>query len=566
MIKTYKKINRILTHKDRLAIAGLVVMMFIGGLMELVGVSGIFPLMEIIASGDTSSSKRVISLSVFLICIYILKNIFLLIMYKCIYSFVSKGKARLSTKMMDIYMHEPYEFHLRRNVAVIQRAVRSDTDGVYSVLRDILQILSELIICLILTVVLFYTDFWMALFLTLLVGSCMSLVFVMSKKKISRLGKTEMECSGKMGQWLLQGIGGIKEIKVLNKENYFVSRFDKEAKLSASNNTSQQLYMQMPRLFTETICIIGVLSYIVVSCLMGKDIAVLIPTLAVFAVAAFRLLPSVGKINGYLNDYQFFKPRVDFIIDDIEGMEFKDVDIKIDSQDASVNALSTMTFSDFIKIEDVSFAYQGTEENVLEKVSLTITKNKSFAIVGPSGAGKTTLADIIMGLLKPNNGKVLVDNQDINDNLYGWYNILGYVPQTIYLSDDTIRRNVAFGIEDKDIDETKVKEALKKAQLYDFVEDLDEGLDTVIGDRGVRLSGGQRQRIGIARALYHDPQILILDEATSSLDNETEAAVMEAIDNFKGHITMIIIAHRLSTIENCDEVYRVEDKGCKKIN
>ncbi len=559
MIKTYKKINSILSHKDRLVIAGLIVMMFIGGVLELVGVSLILPLMQIIGGDGDIKGKTIIILSFTLICIYIIKNLYLVFMYRCIFSFVSKGKARLSAFLMNIYMHEPYEFHLKRNVAIIHRAVVSDTEGVYNVLRDILQLVSELIICVLLALALFYTDFWMALYFTFLVGTSMGIVLFLSKRKLSRLGKTEMECLGKKGQWLLQGIGGIKEIKVLGKERYFVSKYSEQAKISANNSISQQLYVQIPRLFTETICISGVLLYIVICCLMSKDIAVLIPTLAVFGVAAFRLLPSVGKINGYLNDYHYFKPRVDFILEDIKGIESTNIDSKSER-------ITDFDFEKQLLIDNISFSYEGKDDCVLENVSLEIKKNNSVAVIGPSGSGKTTLADIIMGLLKPSKGRVVVDGKDINDNIEGWYSILGYVPQTIYLSDDTIRRNVAFGLEDDEIVDDAVKSALKKAQLLDFALGLDEGLDTFIGDRGVRLSGGQRQRIGIARALYHNPQILILDEATSSLDNETEAAVMEAIDNFKGQITMIIIAHRLSTIENCDEVYRVEDKRCKKIN
>lgn len=550
MKATIKKINSILSSKERRFVGVLIFLMFIGGLLELVGVSGIFPLIQGILDMDSDNVNFVMLLALGLIAIYIFKNIFLILMYRTLFRFTSKGKGELSTRLMNIYMKEPYEFHLKRNVALIQRAVRSDTEGFYNVVRDLLQILCEVIISCILGILLIITNVWMALFLIVLVGSCMLAIFVISKRKISALGKEEMECSTSLNKWLLQGIGGIKEIRILGTEDYFTDRFKSEAKLASNISASQQLYMQLPRLLTETVCIGGVLIYIVIACKAGMNLTELLPTLAVFAVAAFRLLPSVGKINGLLNDYHFYKPRVDYIYEDIQGIEAA---TEISEEHTE------LPFEKDICIKNLTFSYDPKLDDVLKDINLDIKKCEAVAFVGPSGAGKTTLADVIMGLLNPKSGDITVDGKSIYEDLRGWYSLIGYVPQTIYLSDDSIINNIAFGIPEEDINMDKINEVVKKAKLQEFVDSLPDGLNTVVGDRGVRLSGGQRQRIGIARALYSEPQLLVLDEATSALDNDTEQAIIQAIEELQGTITMIVIAHRLSTIKNCDRIYEVKD-------
>ena len=281
------------------------------------------------------------------------------------------------------------------------------------------------------------------------------------------------------------------------------------------------------------------------------DLLSIVPTLAVFAVAAFRLLPSVGKINGLLADYNFYRPRVDFIYEDMHGVQ--------EITECNKSDDKIISFNESIELSDVSFAYAGTDKYILDKVSLSIARGESVGVVGPSGAGKTTLVDVIMGLLKISAGDIKVDGVSVFEGLSSWQRLIGYVPQNIYLSDDSIRHNIAFGIPDEEIDDDRISECIKEARLLDLVSELTDGVETVIGDRGIRLSGGQRQRIAIARALYFSPGVLVLDEATSSLDNDTEAAVMEAIEALHGKVTMIVVAHRLSTIEKCDKVYRVED-------
>lgn len=548
---TIKKISSLLSKREKSKIAYLTILMVIGGFLELLGVAGIFPLISAITEGRVSDINNITMLSLGLLCVYVIKNLFLMYMYSQVYKFVYDGRSKLATRLLEQYMKEDYEFHLGRNMAVIQRAVRSDVDGFYHLVRCLLQLMSELIICMVLAALLFVSDFWMALFLVVLLGLCVSTVVVISRKKAKKLGADDMVAGSKMNQWLMQGIGGIKEIKLLSREDYFVNSFKEYSDKSSDNQRKQQVLIQLPRLLTETVSIGAVLLWLVIVAAYGMDLLSIVPTLAVFAVAAFRLLPSVGKINGLLADYNFYRPRVDFIYEDMHGVQ--------EITECNKSDDKIISFNESIELSDVSFAYTGTDKYILDKVSLSIARGESVGVVGPSGAGKTTLVDVIMGLLKISAGDIKVDGVSVFEGLSSWQRLIGYVPQNIYLSDDSIRHNIAFGIPDEEIDDDRISECIKEARLLDLVSELSEGVETVIGDRGIRLSGGQRQRIAIARALYFSPEVLVLDEATSSLDNDTEAAVMEAIEALHGKVTMIVVAHRLSTIEKCDKVYRVED-------
>lgn len=548
---TIKKISSLLSKREKSKIAYLTILMVIGGFLELLGVAGIFPLISAITEGRVSDINNITMLSLGLLCVYVIKNLFLMYMYSQVYKFVYDGRSKLATRLLEQYMKEDYEFHLGRNMAVIQRAVRSDVDGFYHLVRCLLQLMSELIICVVLAALLFVSDFWMALFLVVLLGLCVSTVVVISRKKAKKLGADDMVAGSKMNQWLMQGIGGIKEIKLLSREDYFVNSFKEYSDKSSDNQRKQQVLIQLPRLLTETVSIGAVLLWLVIAAAYGMDLLSIVPTLAVFAVAAFRLLPSVGKINGLLADYNFYRPRVDFIYEDMHGVQ--------EITECNKSDDKIISFNESIELSDVSFAYAGTDKYILDKVSLSIARGESVGVVGPSGAGKTTLVDVIMGLLKISAGDIKVDGVSVFEGLSSWQRLIGYVPQNIYLSDDSIRHNIAFGIPDEEIDDDRISECIKEARLLDLVSELSEGVETVIGDRGIRLSGGQRQRIAIARALYFSPEVLVLDEATSSLDNDTEAAVMEAIEALHGKVTMIVVAHRLSTIEKCDKVYRVED-------
>ena len=320
---------------------------------------------------------------------------------------------------------------------------------------------------------------------------------------------------------------------------------------------------QAPKFVIETVCIGAILFVLVVKIYMGEDLSTMIPQLAAFALAAFKLLPSVSKINNFANLIIFLKPSVDLIYRDIKDTE----DMRnYELSDAASGDEYKSEDVKSISIENVSYRYPHTERDVLHNVSFTVPLGYAVGMIGPSGSGKSTMADVILGILTPSEGRVMYGSMNVHAHPIKWSKKLAYIPQSIYLADETIRNNIAFGINDEEINEEKVWTALKEAQLKEFVESLPEGLDTMVGERGVRLSGGQRQRIGIARALYDDPEILVLDEATSALDSETEAAVMEAIDSLMGRKTLIIIAHRLSTIRNCQLCYKVEDGSITSVD
>lgn len=372
------------------------------------------------------------------------------------------------------------------------------------------------------------------------------------RKRLKAAGKRSRNKQGSTKQAVLEALGGVKEIKVLNREQVFVEKYNEDYKDYAESNRKFKVYGMIPKPVMETISISGLLLIVCVKIALGTEASTFIPTISVFAVSAFRMLPSANRMAEYLSRIMFSKPAIDAIYHDL-----KEIDRLLENGKA-IEDTDEITFQKEIIVKDISFHYPNTEKNIFTHGNLTIPKNKSVAFIGPSGQGKTTLADIILGLLEPQEGAVLVDGMDIRRGMHAWNRKLGYIPQTISLLDASIKENILFGIDKEQINENRLQEALQEAQLKDFVDTLEEGLDTVIGEGGVRLSGGQRQRIGIARALYHNPEVLVLDEATSALDNETEAAVMEAIDYLAGSKTLIIIAHRLSTIQNCDLVYQID--------
>ena len=417
-----------------------------------------------------------------------------------------------------------------------------------------LQVLAEVAVVICLGIYLIYVSPTISMVIIGLVVICIGLFFWISKKFSKKIGAQNEAYNAQLYQWINQSLGGIKEVKVLNREKFFVDSYKTVYKKLIKGAKNNEMLAAIPKYILETVCIIGMIIAVIGKLLWGRrDLNAFVVQMSAFAVAAFRLLPSVGKISAYINNIMYSIPSLDLIYKDLKEIE------NFIPKENDISVVEKWNFNNSIELLNVSYAYEGTDKKVLNNISLTIRKGETVALIGSSGAGKTTLADVFLGLLIPQQGSIRVDGKNIYENMNSWHRMLGYIPQTIYLSDDTIRNNVAFGIKEEDIDEQAVVEALKKAQLYDFIQTLEQGLETFVGDRGVRLSGGQRQRIGIARALYCNPEVLVLDEATSALDTETETAVMEAIDSLKGYKTMVIIAHRLTTIQNADKIYEVTD-------
>lgn len=569
-----KKINYIFSKNQKLKSVGLCFGLFIGALFELVGISFITELVTLITDpskihstgilqyfydilGLTSDREFFLWLVIGLILVYIIKNAYLLWINYVQYTFVFNNQLRLSGRLIDCYMKKPYTYHLDKNSAEMVRNVMLDTERFFQMLLSVFSILSEGLVSLLLCLYLFVVDWFITVSVVVILGVFSIVYLLLFKNKAKEYGQINQIYDGKMHQSINQALGAVKDIKILHREKYFSNAFIGYGKKKMRAVRNNNVLGQAPKYLIETVTIGAVLLVIVFKIYQGEDLTTMIPQLAAFAIAAFKLLPSVSKINNYLNLVIFLKPSVDLIyrdIKDTEDMQNFELTDAILPDDYFAN-----NHPNCVRVSNLYYRYPHTERNVLKDVSFDIPLGSSIGLIGPSGAGKSTLADIILGILTPTGGTVSYGSMNVHEHPLKWSKKLAYIPQSIFLSDETIRNNVAFGIEEEDIDEKKVWEALEEAQLKDFVEGLPDGLDTEVGERGVRLSGGQRQRIGIARALYDNPEILVLDEATSALDSETETAVMEAIDRLAGRKTLIIIAHRLTTIRNCDLVFKVED-------
>lgn len=570
-MKSIRRVLKVFTAKQKAQLVLLLFLTVIGSGLELLGVSAIMPFVNVAMEPNSITESKwmyflysrlhlasvnqfLVFLAFVLVAVYIFKNLFLIGLYSYQYRFTFQGQKRLECRLLSCYMQQDYTFHLSQNSAALQRNIIQDVGGFFQSVLAVMQLLTELCVCLALFVYLLVIDITITVGVAVLLGIYLLFFVKYLRKRIDKIGAESRGANAKRVQWVQQALGGIKEIKILSREPYFLSSYEKNAAVYADKQRRYQLATIAPRPITEMLGISSLLMIVAIKLLSGTDIAYMLPVLSVFAIAAFRLLPSFGRVSGTLGIIAFNRSSVNEICTDIE-----EVDALLQANTERSRGTDTISFQREIKVDKVCFQYPNTDKYVLKDASLTIPKNKSVAFIGPSGAGKTTMADVILGVLEPQKGHITVDDQDVYRNLDAWHKKLGYIPQTIYLMDDSIRRNVAFGIAEEEIDDTRVREALKEAQLLEFVEGLEESIDTFIGERGVRLSGGQRQRIGIARALYNDPEILVLDEATSALDNETEKAIMEAIDMLQGNKTLLIIAHRLSTIQNCDYIYEIRD-------
>lgn len=576
-MEVLKQMNYLLERKIKLQLIGMLCIILTGAIAELVGVTIILPIVNLAMTpaavsenewciiitkltGLRDSNSVLLVLIAITVLVYITKNIYLSWMAHKMNCFSKSIKQHFSVKLMEAYMKQPYAYFLNKNTSEILRSVNSDTVNFYAVIANSLQMISQGITAFLIVLFLALTNLTMTVLVAALLGGCAVIVVFGLQKPMRRMGREFQRLSSYTIQYAKQAFEGIKEVKISNKEKYFINEykqvFDKASEIERISN----LLSYIPKYLIETVCIAGILGYLAVVIISGGSLTEIVPQLATFSVAAFKLLPSINVIYSGISNIIYHKASIDVIYHDIKDVESIHVDFSEDC-----NTGDFIDFKEKIEINNILFAYENTDKYVLENICFSIKKGQSIAFVGESGGGKTTMVDIILGLLKPEAGQVLVDGRDIQNNIRGWHERIGYIPQLIYLLDDTIRKNVAFGIQEEMIDDKRVWKALREAKLETFVQNLEKGLDTEVGEAGTRLSGGQRQRIGIARALYNDPDILVFDEATSALDNETEKEVMEAIDGLQGTKTMIMIAHRLTTIENCEHVYRVGRQKVEQI-
>ncbi|MCR5404751.1 MAG: ABC transporter ATP-binding protein/permease [Butyrivibrio sp.] len=576
MRKIYSKLNVLLDKKQKGQMVGIVILMLIGGVLESLGIAMIAPVMQVVIDPEQVKDSAVLSgiynffnmssttqlaalIMVSLILVFVIKNVFLYFMNVVQLRFVYTNQFATSRRMMINFMQRPYEYYLNADTTVIQRNITSDVNNIYALILSCLQLISETIVFLCLVAILLSQDARMTLTIAFLLVIVLLVIKYFIKPVMVKAGQENQDYYSGLYKWIYESVIGIKEIKVANKENYFINGYADCGAGYVNAVQKYNLYNSTPRLLIETIAIAGMVGYMLAVMATGTSLTSLLPQLTVLAAAAARLLPSANRINNYLTSIAYFEPFLDNVSENLQS-EIHDSSISYDSESyRRKESVEKLPVKNTIKMEGITYKYPNTEKLILDDAYMEIPVGKSVGIVGSSGAGKTTIVDVLLGLLKPEKGRILADGVDVNTNYKGWLKNIGYIPQTIFMTDSTIRKNVAFGVPDDEIDENKVWQALKEAALDDFVRELPEGLDTRIGERGIRLSGGQRQRIGIARALFEDPEVLVLDEATSALDNDTEAAIMDSINRLHGRKTLVIIAHRLQTIEKCDMIYSIGD-------
>lgn len=573
-----QKINQIFDKKQKHQLVLLGIMIFIGGFLETLGVSTMIPVVTVLLTPEkvqeyidkydfldricaalhiTSVNQVAVSLLLLLMAVYVIKNVYLLFLVYRQNTFITQNRNNMISRVMAEFLNRPYEQYLGADIPTVFRITDSDIPQTFSLMLALLSLASEVVVSCLIFLVLLIQNVRMTLFVMLVFGVLTLVIVKVLKPRLNRIGARNQAIQSRIAKWRIQATYGLKDVKVLNREEFFVRNYYETGKTGANVARSYAVLNNTPRLLIETIFIVSMLSYIAVYINGGGDVSEMMTTIATFGVAAIRVLPSVNRINTYITEIAYTTPSLNFVYENLQqGM-------KTDAMLAERRANSQkekLKLDDKIELNHISFHYPDSDKNIFTDAHMVVPKGKSVGIMGSSGAGKSTIVDILLGLLHAQEGQITCDGVDIFKNYESWLAQIGYIPQSIYLIDESIRENIAFGIDADKIDEKRIWEVLEEAQLKEFIEELPEGLDTTIGDRGIRLSGGQRQRIGIARALYHDPEILVFDEATSALDNETEAAVMEAVNSFHGKKTMVIIAHRLNTIEKCDIIYKVENE------
>lgn len=567
----------LLDKKQKHKMVLLVFLMLIGAVLETLGVSMILPVMSVvmeenavqkhaylqvicdlfhIAYDDTRT--LMILVMVGLIVIFAVKNVFLFFQQKVQLKFVYTNQFATSRRMMINFMERPYEYYLNADTSVIQRSITSDVNNMYGLILSLLQLVSEGIVFVCLIAVSLVSDVMMSITVALLLVVVLAIIKWVLKPIMRKAGEENQDYYSGLYKWIDQSVMGIKEIKIANKENYFINEYAKCGEGYVNAVQRYNLYNATPRLLIETVALAGMIFYMMIQLLSGVQVTAILPQLTLLALVAMRLIPCANRINNHLTSISYFEPFFMGVSDNLqEEIRDESIDYNAASYQKKVE-VQKLEIRHNIQLKDIVYKYPNTETLIFDRANMEIPIGKSVGIVGTSGAGKTTIVDILLGLLQIQSGEIRADGVEVREHYQSFLKDIGYIPQTIFMIDSTIRKNVAFGVADEDIDDAKVWRALQEAQLDEFVRGLPDGLDTSIGERGIRISGGQRQRIGIARALFEDPEVLVLDEATSALDNETEAAIMESINMLHGKKTLIIIAHRLQTIEKCDMVYRVE--------
>ncbi|MDY6323730.1 MAG: ABC transporter ATP-binding protein [Catonella sp.] len=580
MLRITKKMFSVFDRGQKIKIAIIFVLMIIGAGFETIGVSLIVPLMTSIMKPDFFETNKyavwaarvldihstktfVIALLIGMIFIYIFKNVFLYFEYYVQQRFICNNRVLMQHRIMSAILNRPYEYFVNVSTGEVQRTIISDVEGVFLLLGNFMSLATELVVSIVLCVAIFVINPTMAALVLAIVTIEILVIGYIIKPKMRKIGVRQRDISANLNKWIIQSVSGIKETKVAEKEGFFLENYQRYASENAKLSRASAVISNAPRLIIEAVTISAMLAFIAILLFRGQSVEKLMPQLSAFAVAAVRLLPSANRISSSANMFPAYEPNLDALIKTLNDMKSWDAERRADIEQRKSVSRGKLTLNDKCELSHVTFAYENSDRNILTDANMVIPAGASVGIVGPSGAGKTTTVDILLGLLNPQEGNVLSDGVDIMTDYPSWLSRISYIPQSTYMIDDTVAANVAFGVNKENIDRDKVMEVLREARLEDVVNELPDGIDTEIGERGMRLSGGQRQRIGIARALYTDPDLLVFDEATSALDNATEAEIMESINSLHGRKTMVIIAHRLTTVSECDMIYTVDNEKIK---
>lgn len=578
--RMFRQLLSILTHKQKWMAVLIGFFAMISAMLEMLSLGVVMPfilamldpavirqnkyIQKLLVICNISNDRELLLLlAIAIVGVYILKNGFILMANYAQVRFRNELERDLSILMMKSYIYRPYLFHINSNSAELMRGITGDTSGVATIVDNFSTLANEGLTCILIGGTFIYLNPFLAFGLIAIVGGTALIVIIGMRQRIALCGEKCREAIAERYKNANQVLDGIKEIDVMKRQEEFLSFFKDAANKACTYNTSYLCISKTPSRVIEVIFISSLIMLVYLCLGTRMSTGIMLAQFGTLALAAVRILPSVSNITNAMNSLVYNRLALECACENVKAAEviIKEHDAQMEKYS---NKKDSISLQKEIRLENISWKYQENLDYVLKNVSLCIHKGEAVAFIGESGAGKTTLADIILGIYKPQKGKILVDGKDIYTIPLQWAKMVGYVPQNVCLLDDTIRNNILFGIPNNNIDDNKIWKALEQAKLKEFVESLPEGLDTIMGERGVRISGGQRQRIAIARALYYNPDILVLDEATSALDNDTEKAVMEAIEGLQGQKTLIIIAHRLSTIEKCNTVYRVADKDiCK---
>jgi ABC-type multidrug transport system fused ATPase/permease subunit len=579
MLLYFKKIWYILGDSTK-QVPLLLFVFLVSSLIEALGIGLLGPFFIIVSNPDTiheneslnhvihllgitSQRTLIIATCSIIVSVFILKSILYLLSKFYILSFSFKHRGKIVKKLNRAYLEGQYDYFISESFAnLTKNTLFESSNFCRNLLLPLLYGVSNLFILICLFVLMAKTD------LVLLIGTLISLlpvfllVYVL-KDRLRQWGKDASEATRKITQTLNHGLGGFKETRIIGCASYFESQMSTHANQHAKAASLTGSFEMLPRIMLETTLVVFIVSFIgIAQFLPSRNFDLLVSSLSIFAVSSIRLLPAASQVIGLLGNIQGTKHTVDILYSDLkkadQQLKKSRFEINHNSFYFASDSANIFNFEDKIQLKNIYYRYKNSLEPSVKGISLSVSKGKSIALIGKSGAGKTTLLDIILGLLNPQEGDIKVDGQSIYTNLRAWQNLIGYIPQSIFLMDDTIERNIAFGVPDPLIDAQRLKSAIAAAQLEELMDQLPNGIRTRVGERGVMLSGGQRQRIGIARALYHEREILVLDEATSALDNETEKLVTESIQSLSGEKTLIVVAHRLSTIKDCDQIFLLE--------